>query len=79
MPLVLFDSFSVQQKVTERTIVQDTFVLSAFSAQRKYTERTVSDDTAVLDAASISSSPYVLPGETPTALMDLRIHVIDSV
>ena len=56
MPQVLFDSFSVQQKVVERTL---------------------SEETSMLDASSFSSSPYVLPGQTPTELKDFIVRVAE--
>ncbi len=52
-------------------------LFSTFSAAQKVTERTLSEDTSVLEVTSFSSSPYVLPGQTPTALKDLTVHVLE--
>lgn len=76
----LINYFGAQVKFASVPVVAEgNVIISQFSAgQRVAPEKVKSDETALIGAASMSYSPYVLPGMTPTVLKDLRTCLLET-
>ena len=77
---VLISDFSVQVKFASDSIVSDSRVIvSQLSVSQKVaSELVLSEDTTIVESSSLSYSPYVTSGGTPTVIKDITTHTIET-
>lgn len=77
---VIFGALSVGVRVSaESPLAEGAAIFRSISAERKDGQHGLDEDVELISASSVSRSPNVLPGETPTTLKDLQTHVLETV
>jgi len=76
MLLPLISCISAQRRITTAPVVaENKTVISLFSAQQKVAREIIGGDNSMCEAISLSASPHVLPGVTPTTIKDMDVTI----
>lgn len=76
MVQVLISSVSASiKRISEPVIIEGKTLIRSVSLGEKSSREPVDGGNKLLQSASISKTPYVLPGQQPTELVDLKTKV----
>lgn len=77
---VIFGALSVGVRIsTESPLAEGAAIFRSVSAGRKDGQHGLDEDVELISSSSVSRTPNVLPGETPTTLQDMKTHVLETV